>query len=141
MRTILVRLPGWVVQLRILLLPLLALAVLLFFAGHPARLFLRTAHGLGAAGQAAMDGLRLQVEPAIARGGIMVSRNRNTIAGAMGGCGAGAVAGAASAAALAVVTGGAGLAAMPAGAGLGCLLGGASGAALGYPLDDWALTE
>jgi hypothetical protein len=90
--------------------------------------------------QTAIHRARLTVEPALFLGGIVVSRNRHVIAGAVMGCGAGAVLGAGAATALAVATGGIGLAALPPVAGAGCVIGAAAGIAVGYPLDNWALT-
>jgi hypothetical protein len=90
--------------------------------------------------QAAVHRLRLAVEPTLFFGGIIVSRNRHIIAGAVMGCGAGAALGGGAAALFGVATGGAGLAAVPPAAGIGCIIGAAGGIAIGYPLDTWALS-
>jgi hypothetical protein len=90
--------------------------------------------------QTAIHHVRLAVEPGLVLGGIVVSRNRHVIAGAVMGCAAGAAVGAGSAAALGLATGGIGLAALPPAAGAGCIVGAAAGIAVGYPLDTWALT-
>jgi hypothetical protein len=82
---------------------------------------------------------RLQVEPAVVTGGLVVSRNRHTIAGGAMGCGTGAALGAAAAAVFGLASGGLALPAVPPAAALGCAAGGAVGIALGYPLDNWAL--
>ncbi len=82
---------------------------------------------------------RLQVEPAVVTGGLVVSRNRHTIAGGAMGCGAGAALGAAAAAVFGLASGGLALPAVPPAAALGCAARGAVGIAVGYPLDNWAL--
>jgi hypothetical protein len=74
-------------------------------------------------------------EKAIVLGGILVYRNRHTIAGAGLGCAAGAMLGMTSVAAAGAVTGGAALAGTPQAVALGCGAGAAAGAALGYPMD------
>ena len=74
-------------------------------------------------------------ERAIELGGIVIYRNRHTLAGAILGCAAGATAGSVSGLAAGLATGGGALAATPAAAALGCGIGGAAGAALGRPLD------
>lgn len=94
-----------------------------------------------AGGANAIDRLRHDVEPAVVLGGIVVSRNRHTIAGAALGCTAGAALGAGGAAALGVASGGIGFAAVLPAAGFGCLIGGGLGVAEGYPLDNWALDD
>ncbi|HUC64465.1 MAG TPA: hypothetical protein VMA53_03480 [Stellaceae bacterium] len=81
---------------------------------------------------------RLEVEPAVVTGGLVVSRNRHTIAGGTMGCAAGAGLGASAAAVFGVVSGGLALPAVPPAAALGCAAGGAVGIAVGYPLDNWA---
>lgn len=99
-------------------------------------------HGLASAVHASRDAiyrLRLDVEPAVVTGGLVVSRNRHTIAGAAMGCGTGAATGAGIAAVLGLASGGIALAALPPAAGLGCAVGAAGGIAIGYPLDSWAL--
>jgi hypothetical protein len=82
---------------------------------------------------------RLEVEPAVVTGGIVVSRNRDTIAGGAMGCAAGAALGAGTAAVLGFASGGLALPAVPPAAALGCAAGGAIGIAVGYPLDNWVL--
>ena len=74
-------------------------------------------------------------EKAIVLGGVLVYRNRHTIAGAGLGCAAGAMLGMTSVAAAGAVTGGAALAGTPQAVALGCGAGAAAGAALGYPMD------
>jgi hypothetical protein len=81
---------------------------------------------------------RLEVEPAVVTGGLVVSRNRHTIAGGAMGCAAGAALGAGAAAVLGFASGGLALPAVPPAAALGCAAGGAIGIAVGYPLDSWA---
>jgi hypothetical protein len=115
----------------------LALAVLGVIGQHALRRQIDAAMG----GSSAVDRLRHDVEPAVVLGGIVVSRNRHTIAGAALGCGSGAALGAAGAAVLGLASGGIGFAAVPPAAGLGCLVGGALGVAEGYPLDNWALDD
>lgn len=87
----------------------------------------------------AVERLRADAEPLVFLGGLVVSRNRHVIAGAVMGCGAGAAIGASGAGLFGLVTGGAGLAAVPPAAAIGCVIGGAGGIATGYPLDNWAL--
>lgn len=113
---------------------LLALAVLSLVGGE--RVLLRGATGAGAR---VADTIRLEVEPAIYVGGVIVSRSRHVIAGAVMGCAAGAATGAGAAALAGLVTGGVGWAAIPPAAGIGCLVGAGGGVAVGYPLDSWAL--
>jgi hypothetical protein len=103
------------------------------------RMLLRALHGAGQAAENSLQAAREAVEPTIFIGGVYVSRSRHVIAGAGLGCTVGAVLGAGSAAALGFFTAGAGFAGVPAAAAIGCLSGGAIGAALGYPLDTWAL--
>lgn len=142
MRAILARLPGAVISPRLFLLPLLALLLVITVIAHPPRPFLATAlQSAGDRTQMLADRLRLRIEPVIATGGMIVSRNRNTIAGAVTGCAAGATLGAATTAAFGLATGGVGLAAIPVGAGIGCLVAAIGGGAMGYPLDSWALSE
>jgi hypothetical protein len=81
---------------------------------------------------------RLEVEPAVVTGGLVVSRNRHTIAGGAMGCTAGAALGAGAAAVFGFASGGLALPAVPPAAALGCAAGGAVGIAVGYPLDSWA---
>lgn len=119
-----------------ILLLLLVLAILGVIGQHALLLDVGRAAG---AGEGAVYRLRRDVEPAIVLGGIVVSRNRHTIAGGVLGCASGAALGAASAAALGLATGGIGLAALPPAAGVGCVVVGALGVATGYPLDNWAL--
>jgi hypothetical protein len=100
---------------------------------------LRAMASAGVAARSAMDAIRDRLEPAVYIGGLLVSRSRHVIAGAVMGCSSGAAMGAGGAAAVGLVTGGAGFAAIPLTAGIGCVAGGAMGVALGYPLDAWAL--
>jgi|SRR5689334_16716816 hypothetical protein len=103
------------------------------------RMLLRAISGAGQFAESSFQAARETVEPAIFIGGLFVSRSRHVIAGAGLGCTAGAILGAGSAAALGLITAGAGFAAIPTAAAIGCLSGGGIGAALGYPLDSWAL--
>ena len=103
------------------------------------------AHALRHAAVSAVHGsrdlvyqFRLEVEPAVVTGGLVVSRNRNTIAGGAMGCTAGAALGAGAAAVFGFASGGLALPAVPPAAALGCAAGGAVGVAVGYPLDSWA---
>lgn len=114
----------------------LALAILSVIGQRP---MLRGISGAIGAGQSMFGGMHAAVEPAVFMGGLVVSRNRHVIAGAVMGCGVGAAIGAGVVAALALATGGISLAAVPPAAGVGCLVGGASGIATAYPLDSWAL--
>lgn len=100
----------------------------------------RSVQGTAGYGASFTTLLRLEVEPALFKGGIVVSRNRHIIAGAAMGCAAGAAVGGGGAAAAGLVSGGLAWAAIPAATGIGCLIGAGAGAALGYPLDSWALT-
>ena len=105
------------------------------------RALLRGADRAASAGRRVADTIRIEVEPLIFRGGVIVSRSRHVIAGAAMGCGAGAAVGAGAAALAGLATGGLGWAAIAPAAGIGCLIGGGGGIAVGYPLDTWALTE
>jgi hypothetical protein len=99
----------------------------------------RGAHSAAGVSARVADTIRLDVEPAVFLGGLVVSRSRHVIAGAVMGCGAGAAAGAGAAVVAGIVTGGLGWAAVPPAAGIGCLVGAGGGIAVGYPLDSWAL--
>ena len=122
------------------LAPLVALVLgLAVFTQISDRMLLRAVVDAGQIAETSLQAARDAVEPAIFIGGLYVSRSRHVIAGAGLGCMAGAILGAGSAAALGLFTAGAGLAAVPTAAAIGCLAGGAIGAALGYPLDTWAL--
>ena len=114
----------------------LALAVLTQFSD---RTVLRALNGAGQMAESSLQAMREEAEPALFIGGVYVSRSRHVIAGAGLGCTVGAVLGAGSAMALGFITAGGGFAAVPAAAAIGCLSGGVVGAALGYPLDTWAL--
>jgi hypothetical protein len=103
------------------------------------RTLLRGLSGAAGAGYSAVDRLRAEVEPVVFLGGLVVSRNRHTIAGGVMGCASGAALGAGGGAVFGLATGGVGFAAVPPAAAIGCLLGAASGIAMGYPLDSWAL--
>jgi hypothetical protein len=105
------------------------------------RLLLRGMHGAARAGQATIEAARLQVEPALFIGGLLVSRSRHIIAGSIMGCTAGATVGGGAAAVASLATGGVALPSIPLAAGIGCLVGGATAAAIAYPLDSWALEE
>jgi hypothetical protein len=76
-------------------------------------------------------------EHAIYLGGIVLERNRHVVVGGALGCVAGAAIGAGGAALIGVFTAGAGFAAIPAASAAGCGALGLSGAAIGYPLDDY----
>lgn len=78
-----------------------------------------------------------QSEHAIYLGGIVLERNRHIVVGSASGCVAGAALGASGAALIGVFTAGAGFAAIPAASAAGCGVLGLSGAAIGYPLDDY----
>lgn len=104
------------------------------------RAVLRGARGAATVGARVADTIRLEIEPAVFIGGLVVSRSRHVIAGAVMGCAAGAGVGAGAAAIAGVVTGGLGWAAIPPAAGIGCLVGAGGGIAVGYPLDSWALS-
>jgi hypothetical protein len=119
-----------------LVLVLLGLAIASTIGAHALR------HAAVSAVHASRDlvyQLRLQVEPAVVTGGLVVSRNRHTIAGGAMGCTTGAALGAGAAAVFGIASGGLALPAVPPAAALGCAAGGAVGIAVGYPLDNWAL--
>ncbi|MGO8918307.1 MAG: hypothetical protein ACLQJR_20600 [Stellaceae bacterium] len=117
----------------------LALAVLSVIGERALLRGARGARGAATVATNVADTLRLQVEPAIFIGGLVVSRNRHIIAGAAMGCATGAATGAGAAALAGVLTGGLGWAAIPPAAGIGCLVGAGAGVAVAYPLDSWAL--
>jgi hypothetical protein len=111
--------------------------VLLPFLGQ--RTLIRGVKAGAAAGENVLESVRVEIEPVIFMGGMVVSRSRHVIAGAAMGCVSGAAFGAGAAALLGAVTGGAGLAALPPAAFIGCLAGAGAGIAMGYPLDTWSL--
>ena len=114
----------------------LALAVVSVIGERALR---RGAHSAAGVSARIADTIRLEVEPVIFIGGLVVSRSRHVIAGAVMGCGAGAATGAGAAVVAGVLTGGLGWAAVPPAAGVGCLVGAGAGIAVGYPLDSWSL--
>lgn len=99
----------------------------------------RSAHSAAGISARVADTIRIEVEPAIFIGGLIVSRSRHVIAGAVMGCGAGAATGAGAAVVAGVLTGGVGWAAIPPAAAIGCVVGAGGGIAVGYPLDNWAM--
>ena len=109
-------------------------------SGPGERALFRALHSAAGTSQTVVDGVRAEIEPAVFVGGLVVSRSRNTIAGALMGCGTGAVVGSGTVAAASMLTGGAALPALPVAAAVGCLVGATGGFAVGYPLDSWALT-
>ncbi len=84
-----------------------------------------------------LERVQRSVEPAIYIGGIFVSHSRNTIAGGVMGCAAGAGVGIAITGGLSLVTGGLALPGVPVAGVIGCSVGAFGGAALGWPLDDF----